>query len=412
MLGPIFLSGWRKPVTQSVSVDEALRRIVSHRPLYQAVNMPLDACLGRILAEPLIARVSLPPAHVSAMDGFAVRLADTGAVAAKLDLIGEASAGTPFEGIVGEHNAVRIFTGGVMPKGADHVLIQEHADLSDGKVIVKAAQSGHRHIRTAGSDFTLGQTLIETGKKLGPADLGLAAAANHKALRVLRPPRIALMANGDELKPPGTELSHGQIVSSTPTALAALIRSWGFEVDMLGIAEDTIESLHARIDAGADADILVPIGGASVGDKDLVKASFLRLGFQPVFEKILVKPGKPTWFGTLGRQRVLGLPGNPAATFIGAALYLRTLIGLSDGLELIEAETRLDLPENGSRETFVQASLTFQSGRISVRALPRQSSAAVSGLAKANCLIRRAAGAQAVSSGDLVSVVMLTPLTE
>jgi len=397
-------------LTQSVSVDEALRRIVAHRQSPETVSLPLLTCLDKTTAEPVIARVSLPPVNVSAMDGYAVRLADTRVAGTDLVLIGEANAGTPFEGMLDDFEAVRIFTGGVMPEGADHVLIQEQADQTERLVSVTTAQSEHRHIRQTGSDFARGETLIEAGKRLTPAYLGLAAAGNHAELKVHRPLRIALLANGDELKPPGTALRHAQIASSTPTALAALIRSWGIKVELLGIAEDTLDSLKERIQAGSDADILIPIGGASVGDKDLMKPAFKALGFQPVFEKILVKPGKPTWFGTLGTQRVLGLPGNPAAAFIGASLYLRALLGLTDGLNLIDAETLADLPENGPRETFIQAALYLQSGRVCVRALPRQSSAAVSGLAQANCLIRRMTNAPAASTGELVSVIALTPL--
>src|SRR6478672_13886065 len=255
-----------------LSVTEALARVTEGLVPLDAERVPLGECRGRVLAEDLAAGLTQPPFDASAMDGYAVRAEDLATLPATLRMIGEALAGRGFAGEVGQGEAVRIFTGAPVPKGADTIVIQENTEVSPGVVAVKAA-APERHIRPRGQDFTEGEMLLRAGMRLGPRELMLAAAMNHAELRVRRKPKVAILATGDEVVPPGTELERDQIVSSVPAGLAALIEAQGGEPMSLGIAKDTPESLITLARTGSAADILVTVGGASVGERDLVGAA-------------------------------------------------------------------------------------------------------------------------------------------
>lgn len=388
-----------------VMVAEALARIVAHRPRQETESLPLVQCIGRVTAADVRARLTHPPLPVSAMDGYAVRLADTGAAGRRLKVIGEAPAGSPLTHALRHGEAVRIFTGGAVPEGADHILIQEEATRSGDEIIVDIAQKVARHIRGKGIDFREGDMLISAGTRLGPAEIAIAAAANHATLTVMRRLKVAVLASGDELCEPGSELTVGQIINSNASALFALVTQWGGEPLLMGIAGDTIEQISEMFDRSGEADIIVPIGGASVGDHDQMRAAFLARGGSLLFSKVAVRPGKPTWSGTLGRQLVLGLPGNPASAYVCAHLFLEPLLDISGGLPAsITARLTDDLPPNGNREAYLRA-VFGQDGEV--RLLPNQDSSLLRPFLEANCLVRRAAGAKAVFAGSEVDIVLL-----
>lgn len=394
-----------------ISVDAALALIAAN-PLPQTTEtIPISEALGRRLASPLKAKLSRPPAAVSAMDGYAVRLADLREAGTVLRIIGEAPAGTPFTGALNQNEAVRIFTGGEIPQGADHIVIQEDTVPNDDTVTCKDAYTAPQFVRAAGLDFGQGDTLIDAGTTLGPAHLAIAAAANHGTLNVVRRPRIGLLANGDELRAPGSNLDRGQIVNSNPAALTPLITAWGGDAVDLGVAGDSEASIRKHIAAATHIDIFVPIGGASVGDHDHMRAAFAAEGFAPVFQKIAVKPGKPTWFSSKGDTRVLGLPGNPASALVCAHLFLSVLLGSEWTMRQVTARLTKPLRENGKREQFLRAVATLTAdGQVQVEAAENQDSSLLRPFLTCNALIRREIGADAKAIGDTVKILLIGPL--
>ncbi len=400
-----------------ISVAEAWARIAANAPAMRAETVRLEDGAGRILAEDLRARVTQPPFAASAMDGYAVRFADM-KEDARLRVTGEAPAGAAFGGGLGPGEAVRIFTGGVIPPGADHVIIQEDVTREDDSIIVTAAQKAPANIRAAGIDFREGEAVLSAGTALLGARLSLAAAASHAQITVARRPRTAIIASGDELRPPGSELGEGQIVASTGYGLAALIRDWGGDPVMLPTASDTIESVHGILDKAGDADLIVPLGGASVGDRDVMRAAFAARGYELYFEKIAVRPGKPTWFGARsgaeGETRVLGLPGNPASALVCAHLFLKPLIFAMTGRPGAEAVRTLpallavSAGGNGPRETWLRARAEpGAGGALHVTPYSRQDSSLLTPFAASNCLLRRAPGAAPAQAGDPCDILML-----
>ncbi len=391
-----------------ISVNTAISNIIAHRGITKTVSAPLSEALGTRLAKNVTAKVTLPPRDASAMDGYAVRLADVRAKASTLRVIGEAPAGSPFKGKVNQGEAVRIFTGGAVPPDADHIVIQENAIRKDNLLTTTTDYETARHIRKAGIDFKTGDILIKADTRLAPAHIALAAAANHDALPIFKPPVVALIANGDELKPPGYEVEKGDIISSNAAGLGALILSWGGNVMDMGIASDSVESILALIKAAKEADIIVPIGGASVGDYDFMRTAFKEAGLNLVFEKIAVRPGKPTWFGTLGNQTVLGLPGNPASATVCAHLFLKILMHRADNISTQKAVLTQPLPANGPRETYLRGHLEVSDkGITQVMPFPRQDSSLLTPFARANILLRLHPDTGPWDKGDLVEVVSL-----
>lgn len=394
------------------SVEQALGLIADHgaRRVTGLESVPLAAALGRRLAEPVLARVSQPPAAVSAMDGYAVRFADM-KLGASLRVVGESRAGTPFGGQVASGEAVRIFTGAHVPPGADHVLIQEDARREGDAVAVTFEQPQAANIRRAGRDFSAGDTLVPSGLMVSEGAISLAAAGNNPRLIVAKAPRIGVLANGDELVSAGDDLALGQIVNSIQPALLALIRRWGAVALDLGLSRDTEEDVRARI--RAPCDVIVSIGGASVGDYDIVRTAFAAEGFAPVFEKIAVKPGKPTWFSSAKSALALGLPGNPAAAMVTAQLFLKPLIdaltgGAPEAGPISRAATATALPATGNREEYLRAVLSIgEDGAASIRAAEDQDSSLLSPFLSANALIRRPVNAPGVGAGALVDYIPL-----
>jgi len=391
-----------------ISVQEALSRILAERPHQSPVTLPLAETQGCILAQDIIAKTTLPPLSASAMDGYAVRLVDVREVGAKLSVIGEAPAGHPFPGQVNKGQAVRIFTGGTVPEGADHIVIQENVTREGDKIIMNTPSEAHRHIRKAGIDFFEGTKLVSAGVHIGPPEIALAAAANHAEIIVYPRLKVALLANGDELQPPGTDLKPGEIISSNPLALGALITQWGGKVLDMGIARDNLSDISILIDRAGEADILIPIGGASVGDHDYMRQAFRDAGLEMIFEKVAVRPGKPTWFGKLGEQCVLGLPGNPASAIVCAHLFLKVLMVQKRELSYTKAILTENVPVNGPRETYLRGLAKFtDTGQLTVTPFPRQDSSLISPFARANVLIKLPVEGGPWKDGELTDILLL-----
>lgn len=394
-----------------ISVEEARSRILGALTAVGVETVSLAEAHRRVLAAPVIARLTQPPADVSAMDGYAVRAADA-EKGADLNIIGTAPAGHPYAGALGAGEAVRLFTGSYLPQGADTVLLQEDATAANNRVTVNAACVPGKHIRNAGQDFAAGDLLIEAGRRLTPRDIGLAAAANHPWLAVFRRPRIAILSTGDEISLPGEPIGPGGIVSSNAHALAAFITASGGEPIILPIAADDRAAIAAGADAAQGADLLVTTGGASVGDHDLVQAGLASRGLQLDFWKIAMRPGKPLMFGQLGAMPMLGLPGNPVSAFVCALLFLRPAVERLSGLsgEMRPMETaRLGTPmkANDQREDYVRARLAWDKDGWIVTPFPVQDSGMLRTLALADALIMRNPHAPAQGAGQIVPILRL-----
>ncbi|MGG5809526.1 molybdopterin molybdotransferase MoeA [Falsiroseomonas sp. CW058] len=395
-----------------LSLEEARGRILAALSPTAAETVSLAEGWNRVLAHPVAARLTQPPADVSAMDGYAVRAAD-GAAGATLAVIGTAPAGHPFAGAVGPGEAVRIFTGGFVPPGADAILLQEDAEEAGGRVTVRETVAAGRWIRRRGLDFAEGETLLPAGRRLTARDIGLAAAANHPWLAVRRRPRIGLLATGDEIALPGDAIPPGGIVSSNAHALAALVRSAGAEPLVLPIAPDDRDAIAAAAAAAQGCDMLVTTGGASVGEHDLVQKALGPEGFALDFWKIAMRPGKPLIWGRLGRTPVLGLPGNPVSALVCAVQFLLPAIAVLSGLPAAPPETVLvragaPLPANDGRFDHLRSSLgTDRDGRAVATPFPLQDSSMLKTLARADALVLRPPHAPPLPEGAEVEAIPL-----
>ena len=394
-----------------ISVEEARARILAAFAATGGETVALSEAVGRVSAAPIVARLTQPPADVSAMDGYAVRAAD-GVAGARLRLIGSAPAGHPFAGEIGPGESVRIFTGSIVPAGGEAVLLQEDAAEAGGMVEVREAVRPGQHIRRQGQDFRAGDVVIPAAKRLTPRDIGLAAAANHPWLAVHRAPRVAILATGDEIALPGEPIPPGGIVSSNAHALAALVRQHGGVAVILPIAPDDAAAIAGAAAGVGGFDLLLTTGGASVGAHDLVQPALAACGMVVDFWRIAMRPGKPLMFGRLGATPVLGLPGNPVSAFICAVLFLlpalARLRGLADApLPLWTARTGTALRANDRRFEFLRARLEQRPDGLVVSAFPSQDSAVQSLLAEADALILRPPHAPALEAGGEVEVIRL-----
>ncbi len=401
--------------SRDLSVDEARDRILAGLRPTSAEVVPIAGAWNRVTAEPVRARLTQPPADVSAMDGYGLRAAD-GGLGATLTVIGAAPAGHPFAGQVGSGQTVRIFTGSVIPDGADAVLLQEDATRNGGALVVNEAVTLGRHIRRAGQDFARGDEVIPAGRRMTARDVGLAAAADHPWVTVHRRPRVAILATGDEIALPGEPIPTGGIVSSNSHALAALIRALGGEPIVLPVAKDTTEAVAAVADSVHGMDMLVTTGGASVGDHDLVIAGLQTRGLVVDFWQIAMRPGKPLLFGNLGAVPVLGLPGNPVSALVCAILFLLPSIARMSGLPaapppVTRAIAGAALRENDRRADHLRSTIaTDADGRIVATPFPVQDSAMLRRLALADALILRPPHAPALPAGAEVPIIRLDSL--
>lgn len=397
-----------------LTVEEARSRVLQHAaPISEIQRRDLLAAQGLVLAEPVSARLTQPPFNSSAMDGYAVRAADVTRLPADLTVIGEAAAGSGFKGEVGPKQAVRIFTGAPIPAGSDAIVIQENTERDGARVRIREGTTDFEHIRPLGGDFRAGDTLLQAGRRLTARDITLAAAMGYPALPVRRAPVVAILATGDELVMPGITPGPDQIVCSNTFGIAGMIRSAGGTPRLLGIARDTQESLAEHLDLAKGADILVTVGGASVGDHDLVGPVLQSRGMSLDFWKIAMRPGKPLMYGRLGAQHVLGLPGNPVSSLVCTRLFLVPLVRALLGLEPeparpIEAVSTVPLAANGPRAHYMRATLR-QSAQGVLEATPvaSQDSSLMRQLAEADCLLVRPIAAPSLPAGSRVPVLML-----
>ena len=395
-------------------VAEALQRVLAEARALPAEAVALNDALGRVLTDDVTALRTQPPAAVSAMDGYAVRAADVGTGPVTLTLIGEVAAGHPFEGKVGAGQAARIFTGGMMPAGADTVVIQELTARAGDTVTIQKATAKGRNVRGRGIDFGQGQILLQKGRRLTDRDLMLAAAMNHPALLVHRRPKVAVLGTGDELVAPGSAPGPGEIVYSNGFAVLAMARSEGAEVSDLGIARDHVEDIAAAVRRARDwgADILVTTGGASVGEHDLVQKALAAEGLDLSFWRVAMRPGRPMMHGRLGAMQVLGVPGNPVASYVCAFLFLvpliRRLVGRADIERPLEtARVGRDLPANDERADYLRATLEPGPDGPVATPLPDQDSSLMAPLAMASCLVIREPNAPAAPAGSSCVILKL-----
>ena len=398
-----------------ISVAEARTRILDPLRPTSIETVALANAWGRVLAAPVTARLTQPPADVSAMDGYAVRAADA-TLGATLRVVGAAPAGHPHAGTVGAGEAVRLFTGSVVPAGADAILLQEDAVRTDDRVEVREACTPARHVRRAGQDFSFGDVLLQPGRRLGARDIGLAAAANHPWLAVHRRPQIAILATGDEIAMPGEPIVPGGIVSSNSHAIASLVRAGGGDPVVLPVVPDDRNAIAAVVDSLGGIDMLVTTGGASVGEHDLVQAALAERGFELNFWKVAMRPGKPLIAGRVAGTPVLGLPGNPVSALICAALFLLPSLDVLGGLPAAAPRTEravlgAGVPQNDARADHLRATLAVVgSGLLVATPFSRQDSGMLSLLARADALILRGPHAPALAEGDEVEVIRLATL--
>lgn len=398
-------------------VADALAGILAGAsPIREQETVPLDRAEGRTLAADVAALRTQPPFPASAMDGFAVRAADIATVPARLALIGTSAAGHAFTGTVGPGQCVRIFTGAPVPAGADAILIQENARAEGNMVEALSPVTAGRFVRQAGLDFREGEVLLRAGRRLGPSAVALAAAMGHATLPVVRRPRVAILATGDELVRPGEPTGPDQIVASNTYAVAAIAERAGAEALDLGIARDDLPALTAAIDAARDAgaDVLVTLGGASVGDHDLVQRALAARGWELGFWRIAMRPGKPLMHGRLGAMTVLGLPGNPVSSIVCSLIFLvplvRALSGDPDAGAVATQPARLgvDLPANDERQDYLRARLSAgEDGTLVATPFPRQDSSMLRLMAEAEALVVRAPHAPAARAGDPCRIIRL-----
>jgi molybdopterin molybdotransferase len=396
-----------------LTVAEARTRIVSAFAPLPAEQVSLANALGRVLAEPVHARLTQPPFAVSAMDGYAVRAADVSRVPTSLKLAGYAPAGGSHGKPLQAGEAVRIFTGAPLPEGADAIVIQEDTEAAGDAVLVKESAPVGNYVRPAGLDFKSGTLGLPAGKRLNARDIGLAAAMNHPWLRVRRRPRVAILATGDEIVMPGEQRGAQQIFGSNGLALAAFLQASGAEPVDLGIAADNRDALQRLAAGAAGADLLVTTGGASVGDHDLVKDALGEQGMAVDFWKIAMRPGKPLMFGNIGATKVIGLPGNPVSTLVCSLIFIRPALRAMLGEAVAESDGEMavagrDLAENDNREDYLRSKLSRDSdGRLVATPFDKQDSSMQFLMQQSDCLLIRPVRAPALPKGSPVRILRI-----
>ncbi|GGD89317.1 molybdopterin molybdenumtransferase MoeA [Aureimonas endophytica] len=399
-----------------IPVEEAFRRIVGDAaPIGDTETLPLGEAFGRVLARDLPAGRSQPGFDASAMDGYALRSEDIGYKPEPLRIVGESAAGRAFEGRCDTGDCVRIFTGAPMPDGADAVLIQENAErLADGRLLPRTGVKVGQHVRRAGIDFQAGDILVPARGILTAGRIALAASGSHPTLDVVRRPRVAILATGDELVPPGAPVGPSQIVASNSFGIAGLVRAAGGEPLDYGIAPDAAETIGRLVDRAVAerVDILVTIGGASVGDHDLIGPVFASRGVALDFWKLAMRPGKPLMAGRLGPLRLLGLPGNPASSMVTATLFLqplvRALLGLVATIPYREGILGADMVANDERADFIRATIGDSTAVVPiVSPFGRQDSSLLSVFARADALLLREPHAPAAKAGEPCRFIVL-----
>ncbi|MGI9509708.1 MAG: molybdopterin molybdotransferase MoeA [Geminicoccaceae bacterium] len=395
-----------------ISVEEALARITGAFTPLASEWVALANARGRVLSEDLVAPRDQPHQDISAMDGYAVRSADLASGEARLSLIGEAPAGGRFEGKVGPGQTVRIFTGGPVPDGADAIALQENAKADGKQITLSSKVPPGRFIRPAGLDVKAGTVVLSKGTIMTARELGLAAGLNRVWLAVRRRPRIALLATGDELVRPGELLGPDRIVTTNSVTLSAMIESFGGDAIDLGIIKDNAEAFADILSELRGVDLIVTLGGASVGERDLVRQVLGEKGLTLDFWKIAMRPGKPLMFGEVGGIPLLGLPGNPVSSAVCAVLFVRAVIRSLQDLDPnpveVPAVLGANLCANDERQDYMRAQASWrEDGRLEVVPAARQDSAMFATFAQADCLVKRPPFAESAKAGDGVTVIPL-----
>ncbi|UJW73644.1 molybdopterin molybdotransferase MoeA [Rhizobium sp. SL42] len=401
-------------------VEQAQARLLSTaRPIIDVEHLPLHACDGRVLASDLEARLTQPPFDASAMDGYALKAANAADPGAVLRVVGGSAAGHAFAGVVSDGEAVRIFTGAPVPEGTDAVLLQEDAEKLDGGLIrTTFPVTVGRHIRPRGQDFRQGDIALTANTAVDFTRITLAAAMNHASLPVYRRPRVAIIATGDELVSPGNQPGPSQIIGSNTFGIAALARAIGADIIDLGIVADDRDMITDAIVKAqtAKADVVVTLGGASVGDHDLVQSTFLAAGMTLDFWKIAMRPGKPLMVGSLGETHVLGLPGNPVSSMVCGLLFLEPLLAKLGHRpahnRMTMARLAAPLAANDQRQDYLRASLCRgPAGELQVKSFGKQDSSMMNIFAQSDCLIVRPPHAPELASGELCPILTLRPFS-
>jgi molybdopterin molybdotransferase len=388
-------------VPDLLRIDEALARVLEHARALPAEDVAVADAAGRVLAAAAVARVDLPPFPSSAMDGYAVRAADTpGALA----VAGSSAAGHPAAIELTAGNAIAISTGAVVPEGADAVVPVERTRGGDGTVDVEQVTRGE-NVRPRGGDTAAGDVVVAAGATCGPAQLGALAAVGLERVRCARRPRVAVLATGSELRRPGEPLGPGEIYESNTVMIAAQVRRAGAEAEVHGVVADDADATRAALERGLDADVLLTSGGVSVGEHDLVRGLLAELGVVEVFWRVAVKPGKPVAFSTRGSTLVFGLPGNPVSSFVGFELFVRPALAALQGASdprpaFLPARLGVALPRNAARDELVRARI--EDGGI-VQPLTGQGSHMIARAAHANALVLVPRGDGELAAGSAVS---------
>jgi molybdopterin molybdotransferase len=396
-----------------LTVDEALEKVLLGINQLNCEEISIGQAEGRVLAEDLISRLTQPPFDVSAMDGYAVSTNDLTKIPTSLTQIGVSAAGKSFNHKLQSGQTVRIFTGAAVPEGANAIVIQEDTEKSDKTIIIKEATTERKYIRPAGLDFKKGQKLLKAGIMLNSRNIALAAAMNIPWLKVTRKPRIAILSTGNELVLPGESVGPDQIISSNSLGLAAMVSANGGVPFNLGIAQDDPQSLKDSVSQLSGTDMLVTVGGASVGDYDLIKSVLGKEGLDISFSRVAMRPGKPLIFGKLSGIPMLGLPGNPVSASVTATLFLRPainkMLGIEHNTQNLETVTLgCDLKKNDMRQDYLRAKLSInKAGKMIATPFDRQDSSMLANYAKAHCLVVRQPFAKALAKGALVSVLRL-----
>lgn len=407
-------------LNELIPADEALEIVLNDVEPIGTQMLKLRHAANKTLAGDLTALRTQPPFDASAMDGYAVRQCDVAALPATLTVIGESRAGVPFDQPVNQNEAVRIFTGAVLPEGADTIIIQENTETADNSVTVLTGAPEGKFIRKAGLDFSEGETLLHSGETLTPYRLSLSASMNHAELSVFQKARVAMISTGDELVMPGEATRPGQIIASNTFGIAASIENCGAKVLDLGIAGDTRDELKAKMLEAItnDADIIVTTGGASVGDHDLVLPVAQEIGFEFKIAKIAMRPGKPFLFGRFKHKDktiyLTGLAGNPVSSLVAFNVFVKPLIQKLSGqsaqaLQRVPAVLGCDLPENDERAEYMRATLSVsEDGKRIATPFTKQDSSMLANLVRADCLVYRAVKAPAAKAGDACEVVLIS----
>ncbi len=394
-------------------VDQALSTVLAELKCLDIETVSLEQAHGRVLGADACATISYPPSDMSAMDGYAVIASDTQNCPVTLRQIGESQAGKRFDGELEAGQTVRIFTGAPLPRGANAVVMQENVTADGQQITINEAVTTDHFIRPLGMDYMAGDCLLKAGTRITARAVGLLASANVVQVNVVRRPKIAYLATGDELVMPGQQIGPDQIISSNSVALDAYIRAFGGEPYNLGIARDTPESLRQALGRLDDSDFLVTIGGASVGDYDLVRQVLGEEGLEMNFYRVAMRPGKPLISGTISGIPLLGLPGNPVSAGITALLFLRPaierMLGLAPFSEMImQGELGCDLNPNDLRQDYLRAQLSRDaSGSLIATPYSRQDSAMMANFTRADCLIIRPPHASGAKKGDTVNIAIL-----